>query len=97
MRDSLIHMFQQVTVSNLSQMDTTIKDNLYKICANKAFIDGISMSMMQGIHKSIEQTFKKSLELVMIPSYEKITHEMFRELSKAFTDGTKECKFRKVF
>jgi enhancer of mRNA-decapping protein 4 len=68
------------------------KDALTRICGSKAFTDAISQSLLTGTQKSLEVTFKKSLEDVLIPAYERITNEMFQEMGKAFTAGTKECK-----
>lgn len=88
--ETLALMFQQLQRSQVSTIEASLKENFLKICSHKAFIESISNSMLIGIQKSLEQTFKKSLEEIMIPSYEKITHEMFQEMGKAFTSGTKE-------
>lgn len=68
------------------------KDALARICGQKGFTDAISHSLLTGTQKSLEITFKKSLEDVLIPAYERITKEMFQEMGKSFTAGTKECE-----
>lgn len=88
--DNIVQMFQQLSRNQVATIEGALKENLLKICSHKAFIESISHSMLGGLQKSLEQTFKKSLEETMIPSYEKITHEMFQEMGKAFTSGTKE-------
>lgn len=92
MSESIMQLFQQLHRTQMASTETAVRDTLTKICSNKSFVDSISHSILSGIQKSLEQTFKKSLEDVMIPSYEKITHEMFQEMGRAFTAGTKECK-----
>ena len=87
-----MQLFQQLSRTQMASTEIAVKDSLMKICSHKNFIDNISHSILSGIQKSLEQTFKKSLEDIMIPSYEKITHEMFQEMGKAFTAGTKECE-----
>lgn len=87
-----MQMMQQQTRTQVAAIESSIKENLLMICSHKVFVDSISQSMLSGIQKSLEATFKRALEEIMIPSYEKITHEMFQEMGKAFTAGTKECK-----
>lgn len=91
-----MQLFQQFARNQLSTTEVMIKDSITKVCGHKAFMESISQSLLLGIQKSLDQTFKKSLEDIMIPSYEKITHEMFQEMGKAFTAGTKECKFQSI-
>ncbi|CRK91082.1 CLUMA_CG004770, isoform A [Clunio marinus] len=88
--ESIMQLFQQLSRTQLNGIETAVKENLLKVCTHKGFIESISHSMLIGIQNSLEQTFRKSLEEIMIPSYEKITHEMFQEMGKAFTTGTKE-------
>ncbi len=88
MIDSIMQLFQQY-MRNLS---SSVESAITKICGNKAFTEAISKSLLVGTEKSLENTFRKSLEDVLIPAYEKITNEMFQEMGKAFTAGTKECK-----
>ncbi|KAL7029654.1 hypothetical protein ACKWTF_006305 [Chironomus riparius] len=88
--ESLMQLFNQLFRTQTQSLETAIKDNIKNICGHKAFIETISLSILAGIQKSLEQIFKKSLEDIMIPSYEKITNEMFQEMAKAFTAGTKE-------
>ena len=90
-----MQLFNQLFRTQSQSLENAIKDNFKNICGQKAFIENISISILAGIQKSLEQIFKKSLEDIMIPSYEKITNEMFLEMGKAFTAGTKECKFHK--
>lgn len=92
--ESIKQMSQQLTRTQITTTESAVRESLKSICGHKAFIDSISQGMLLGIQKSLENTFKKSLEEIMIPSYEKITHEMFQEMGKAFTAGTKECKFK---
>lgn len=87
-----MQLFNQLFRTQTQSLEAAIKDNIKNICGHKAFIESISLSILAGIQKSLEQIFKKSLEDIMIPSYEKITNEMFQEMGKAFTAGTKECK-----
>lgn len=88
--ENIVQMFQQLSRNHVATIESSLKENLLKICSHKAFIESISNSMLIGIQKSLEQTFKKSLEDVMIPNYDKMTREMFHEIGKAFTAGTKE-------
>lgn len=88
--ENIIQMFQQLSRNQVTTIEAALKENLLKICSHKAFIESISHSMLAGIQKPLEETFKKSLKEFMIPSYEKITHEMFHEMGNAFTAGTKE-------
>ena len=80
--DNIIQMFEQLARNQSANIETALKENLWKIFSHKAFIETISQSMMTG--------FKKSIDDVLVPNYEKITHEMFIEMGKAFTSGTKE-------
>lgn len=88
--ENIIQMFQQISRNQATSIEAGLKENLLKICTHKAFIESISQSLLTGIQKSLEQTFRKTLEEMMVPSYEKITREMFHEIGKAFTAGTKE-------
>lgn len=88
--DNIAQMFQQLARTQLATVDTTLKDNLWKICTHKAFVELMSNAILSGMQKSLEQTFRKMLEDVMIPSYNKISQEMFQEISRSFTVGTKE-------
>lgn len=88
--DNIIQMFQQITRNQSASIEAGLKENLLKICSHKAFIESISQSLLIGIQKSLEQTFKKSLDDFMVPAYEKLTREMFFEIAKSFTSGTKE-------
>lgn len=88
--ENLAQMFQQLSRNQVNSIESSMKENLLKICTNKGFTESISQSMLGGIQKTLEHTFRKSLEETMIPSYQKITHEMFQEMGKAFTSGTKE-------
>jgi hypothetical protein len=85
-------LFQQLSRNQLQTTESAVKESVKSICGNKAFVDGISQAMLAGTQKSLEQIFRKSLEDIMIPSYEKITHEMFQEMGKVFTQGTKDCE-----
>lgn len=58
----------------------------------QTFINALGQSVLSGIHKNVENSFRKSMEVMIIPSYEKITREMFRDLGKAFNEGTKDCE-----
>lgn len=84
--ENLVQMFQQMSRNQINSIESSMKENLMKICTTER----ISQSMLGGIQKTLEHTFRKSLEETMIPSYQKITHEMFQEMGKAFTSGTKE-------
>ena len=87
-----MQMFQQYMRTQTSTIESSSKEALVKICGSKSFTDAISLSLLTGTQKSLEMTFRKSLEDILIPAYQKITHEMFQEMGKAFTAGTKECK-----
>ena len=88
----MMQMFQQYMRTQTSTIESSSKEALVKICGSKSFTDAISLSLLTGTQKSLEMTFRKSLEDILIPAYQKITHEMFQEMGKAFTAGTKECK-----
>ena len=88
--ENIVQMFQQISRNQMSSIESGLKENLLKICSHKAFIESISQSLLSGMQKSLEQTFKRSLDELMVPTYEKITREMFQEIAKAFTSGTKE-------
>lgn len=83
-------MFQQLSRNQSASIESALKENLLKICSHKAFIESISQSLLSGIQKPLEVVFKKAIEETMIPSYEKLCHEMFVELGKSFATGTKE-------
>jgi hypothetical protein len=87
-----VKLFQQFSRTQMATTETAVKDSVKSVCGNKAFVDGISQAILAGTQKSLEQIFRKSLEDIMIPSYEKITHEMFQEMGKVFTQGTKDCE-----
>lgn len=87
-----MQLFQQNARTHSAIIETAAKDTLTRVCSSKPFTDAISQSLLTGTQKSLELTFKKSLEGILIPAYEKITHEMFQEMGKAFTAGTKECE-----
>lgn len=70
-------------------IEKAIKDNITKVTTSKPFIDHLSLVILNGIQKTLEQSFRKSLEQ-LIPSYEKLSHEMMKEIGKVFATGTKE-------
>lgn len=88
--ENIIQMFQQLSRNQIATIESALKENMLRICSHKAFIESISQSLLQGIQKPLEEVFKRSLKEHMIPSYEKITHEMFQEMGRAFSAGTKE-------
>ncbi|KAG5682853.1 hypothetical protein PVAND_012175 [Polypedilum vanderplanki] len=88
--ESIMKLFQQLSRNQLATTESAVKESVKSVCGNKAFVDGVSQAMLAGTQKSLEQIFRKSLEDIMIPSYEKITHEMFQEMGKVFTQGTKD-------
>lgn len=90
--EAMMQMFQQYMRTQTSTIESSSKEALVKICGSKSFTDAISLSLLTGTQKSLEMTFRKSLEDILIPAYQRITHEMFQEMGKAFTAGTKECK-----
>lgn len=87
-----MQMFQQYMRTQSTVLESSSKEALMRTCGSKNFTDAIGLSLLTGTQKTLELTFRKSLEEVLIPSYEKITHEMFQEMGKSFTAGTKECK-----
>lgn len=88
--ENLVQMFQQISRNQVNTIESSMKDNLMKICTNKGFVESISQSMLGGVQKTLEHTFRKVLEETMIPSYQKITQNLFQEIGTAFTSGTKE-------
>lgn len=88
--DNIVKMFQQLSRSQVSTIESAVKENLMKFCSHKLFIESVSNSILTGIQQSLDHTFRKSVTEIMIPSYQKITNEMFQEMGKAFTAGTKE-------
>lgn len=85
-----VNVLQQIAYNQASLIETTLKENLLKICSHKAFVESISQSLLNGFQKQLEQVFKKYLEEAMLPNYERITREMFTEMAKSFAAGTKE-------
>jgi enhancer of mRNA-decapping protein 4 len=83
-------LLETITRNQMITIESALKENLLKICTHKAFVESISNSILFGIQYSLETSFKKSLEETMIPSYQKITHEMFQEVAKTFSAGIKE-------
>jgi enhancer of mRNA-decapping protein 4 len=88
--ENLVQMFQQISRNQVNTIESSMKENLLKICSHKGFVESISQSMLSGIQKTIELSFRKSLEETMLPSYQKMTNQMFQEMGQAFTNGTKE-------
>lgn len=88
--DKTMQMFQQMSRNQMATIEATLKENLLKVCTHKAFIESISQSLLVGIQKSLELTFKKIIEELMVPHFEAICRNMFHELGKNFTAGTKE-------
>lgn len=87
-----MQLFQQFSRTQATTLEVASRDAIMRICGSKGFTDSISQSLLTGTQKNLEYTFKKSLEEILIPAYQKITHEMFQEMGKAFTAGTKECE-----
>lgn len=87
-----MQLFQQYIRTQSSTLESSSKEALMRICGSKSFTDTISLSLLTGTQKTLESTFKKALEDILIPAYERITREMFQEMGKSFTAGTKECK-----
>jgi enhancer of mRNA-decapping protein 4 len=87
--EGMSQMFQTQMRNQAAQIEKSVAESVMKLPTNKVFIDNLSKMILSGMQKTLEQTFKKSLE-EMIPSYEKISHEMLREVGKAFSLGTKE-------
>lgn len=89
LNEGMSQMFQTQMRNQSSCIEKSVAESVLKLTTNKVFIENMSRMIVAGMQKTIEQTFKKSLE-EMIPSYEKISHEMLREVGKAFSIGTKD-------
>lgn len=78
------------TTRNQSEIiEKAIKDNITNITTSKPYIDHLSQVMLNSIQKTLEQSLKKSMEQ-LIPSFEKVSNEMLKEIGKVFSTGTKE-------
>lgn len=51
----------------------------------------LGQSLFSGMHKDVNGELRKTMEELLVPSYERLNREMFKELGKVFTEGTKEC------
>lgn len=84
--------FRLLENNSRNQIEITkavIKKTISETVAGKPFTDHISAVILHGLQTTLDSTIRKSMEL-LIPTYQKLTHEMIREINQVFTAGTKE-------
>lgn len=88
--ENIAKMLNQMSLNQKASIEMAMKENMMRICTHHSFIESLAQPVVVGLQKSLEKTIKKSLEEVLVPTYEKISQEMFHQLAASFNSGTKE-------
>lgn len=56
-------------------------------------MDTFGNAVVVGIQTGLQKTFVETLKTTIIPSYERTSEELFRQIQHTFMQGTKSCKF----
>lgn len=49
-------------------------------------------AVVVGIQSGLQKTYSETLKTTIIPSYERTSEELFRQIQSIFMQGTKSCK-----
>lgn len=55
-------------------------------------MDAFGNAVVIGIQAGLQKTYTDTLKTTIIPSYERTTEELFRQIQSTFLQGTKSCK-----
>lgn len=89
--DNLKQAIQLDLSKRFSATEHILEEQIQKICYNKHIIDLIANSLITASRTALTNTMKTQMESSLIPSFERATNEMFKQIHDVFFQGTKDC------
>ncbi|XP_037024595.1 enhancer of mRNA-decapping protein 4 homolog isoform X1 [Bradysia coprophila] len=73
----------------LRSCDQVIKESIMNVTSSKASMETFGNAVVVGIQGGLQKTYIDTLKTTIIPSYERTTEELFRQIQSIFLQGTK--------
>ncbi|KAK3085774.1 hypothetical protein FSP39_008550 [Pinctada imbricata] len=86
LKDQLHHELAQ----KLTATDSLLKDNIGKMVRSKQTIDTLAQSVCSVLQTPIQAAYREAFHNIVIPSFERATHNLFAQVNDTFVKGAKE-------
>ncbi|KAJ6649871.1 Enhancer of mRNA-decapping protein 4 like [Pseudolycoriella hygida] len=73
----------------LRNCDQVIRDSVTNMSSSKASMEAFGNSVALGVQAGLQKTYTDSLKTTIIPSFERTSEELFRQIQTIFLQGTK--------
>lgn len=90
--DKLKQAMQHDMSKKLTATDHLLHENIMKLVQNKETVELLTNSLLMASQSVLNNTLRAQMDTFLIPSFERATNQMFKQIHETFSQGTKECK-----